>query len=1067
MNKKGFTMVELLVAMSIMGLLIIMAFPTMRAVQTNNQKKNYQSYGDAIVSAAKLYTDSYAEDLFRPDTRNETKSLSVSESLKKGLIKNKGVSGVDCVTQSTVTIAKYNTDYAYCLSLKCTTGETTVYEEKNRKGSCAEFKEAKVIYKYNGSSKEINIVAGEEYKVLKPENLGYDLAANKDVFIDWQKEGTDNHYLPGDIINIPVPESNTEVPTITLVAQTRKFKYNVIYDKGVGTGTMTPNPKPCTIGRTCKLEKNKFTKTGYHFTHWKYDASHTYNDEKELNGVVDNLIKKDGQDFKITAQFAINQCKVTFDANNGKFGTNSSSTEQTVNYGGYFGDNPTVDGIRDAKGGYYNATRTGYHIDEATAWTDGTTTYDEDKSYKAEVICPNLATKSESKTLKVNWKINQCTVTFAPNGGTFGTNSTDTKQTVNYGSYFGDNPVVNGMRNANGGTYNATKTGYHADPATAWIDGTTTYDETKSYKAETICPNLATKSESRTLKVNWKTNQCFIKINANGGFLKTDHGSNYTLSSGKVLLSGNETIHTINYGSSIGTNGIIDYNNSSALNLGRTGYNVVGGAEWNTAANGSGTTYNQTTNYTAAQLCSNINTKSENTTLYTKWVAKKVTVTFDCNGGTGGGSSTYTYDVSGQAFDKTCSKTGSDQDGWKKDANAGSRDYTTTNSVSNNWIDANSPSIKLYAHWKAKSCVVNLNGNTATTAGSASASVDYGKTTLSTITNPKKEVTITYVNNVGAKVTGGDSTKAYPLNGWYTASSGGSKVASNAATPALQASVSGFTDASRKWTRTSCPVTLYAQWDSTTATLPTVTKKGYVCNWTTNDGANTVASGGTWTFTSANERTFTAACTLDKTVTKVGDADIYYINYVSKNCDKDNNEYTSSSLPDNTRNRPYRKYKYHKYDCNCDLNSGNMYVLDKYERTVSETNVHQGGHMVDFYTDGENGEDACRGDGGIEVNENVSALCFDGSFSYSNSKLEIVNGTNYRYFNGHGYRWYESHPGDNRKYHSFNSGWLHSAVSDDDEKYDDRYKTGDNLHNGKEERQKACHHICKLKYPIK
>ena len=141
-----------------------MAFPTMRAVQTNNQKKNYQSYGDAIVSAAKLYTDSYAEDLFRPDTRNETKSLSVSELLKKGLIKNKGVSGVDCVTQSTVTIVKYNNDYAYCLNLKCTTGETTVYEEKNGKGSCAEFKEAKVIYKYNGSSKGINIVAGGWYK---------------------------------------------------------------------------------------------------------------------------------------------------------------------------------------------------------------------------------------------------------------------------------------------------------------------------------------------------------------------------------------------------------------------------------------------------------------------------------------------------------------------------------------------------------------------------------------------------------------------------------------------------------------------------------------------------------------------------------------------------------------------------------------------------------------------------------------------------------------------------------------------------------------------------------------
>ena len=38
-NKKGFTMVELFVAMAIMGLLVIMAFPTIRSIQMNNQEK--------------------------------------------------------------------------------------------------------------------------------------------------------------------------------------------------------------------------------------------------------------------------------------------------------------------------------------------------------------------------------------------------------------------------------------------------------------------------------------------------------------------------------------------------------------------------------------------------------------------------------------------------------------------------------------------------------------------------------------------------------------------------------------------------------------------------------------------------------------------------------------------------------------------------------------------------------------------------------------------------------------------------------------------------------------------
>ena len=70
MNNKGFTMVELLVAMAIMGLLVIMAFPTIRAVQTNNTNTKYQEYGNAAVSAAKLYTDSYADDMFNYEDTN-------------------------------------------------------------------------------------------------------------------------------------------------------------------------------------------------------------------------------------------------------------------------------------------------------------------------------------------------------------------------------------------------------------------------------------------------------------------------------------------------------------------------------------------------------------------------------------------------------------------------------------------------------------------------------------------------------------------------------------------------------------------------------------------------------------------------------------------------------------------------------------------------------------------------------------------------------------------------------------------------------------------------------------
>ena len=88
MNNKGFTMVELLVAMAIMGLLIIMAFPTIRAIQTNNTKTKYKEYGTSAISATKIYTDSYAEDLFDDEQDNEFKVVYFDELVRKDLIKD-------------------------------------------------------------------------------------------------------------------------------------------------------------------------------------------------------------------------------------------------------------------------------------------------------------------------------------------------------------------------------------------------------------------------------------------------------------------------------------------------------------------------------------------------------------------------------------------------------------------------------------------------------------------------------------------------------------------------------------------------------------------------------------------------------------------------------------------------------------------------------------------------------------------------------------------------------------------------------------------------------------------
>ena len=53
MNKKGFTLVELLAVLVLLGLISLLIYPSIRNLMKNNNEKEYNTYKDLMVSYAK------------------------------------------------------------------------------------------------------------------------------------------------------------------------------------------------------------------------------------------------------------------------------------------------------------------------------------------------------------------------------------------------------------------------------------------------------------------------------------------------------------------------------------------------------------------------------------------------------------------------------------------------------------------------------------------------------------------------------------------------------------------------------------------------------------------------------------------------------------------------------------------------------------------------------------------------------------------------------------------------------------------------------------------------------
>jgi uncharacterized repeat protein (TIGR02543 family) len=295
-------------------------------------------------------------------------------------------------------------------------------------------------------------------------------------------------------------------------------------------------------------------------------------------------------------------------------------------------------------------------------------------------------------TYTVTWNANGGTVTPASNSGTSGTvvtAPTPTRTGYSFNGWYtassGGTLVVNG-----GASYTITST------VTLYAQWTAnTYTVSYNANGGTGAPTSQTKTHdvalTLTLSTPTRTGYTFSSWNtaANGTGTYYASGASYTANASVTLYAQwTPNTYTVSYDANGGTGAPTSQTKTHdvALTLSstvptRTGYTFV---TWNTAINGTGTSYSPGSSYTT----------NAGATLYAQWSINTYTVSYDANGGTGAPTSqTKTYNVTLTLTSSTPTRSGYTFSNWNTLANGSGTTYSSGGSYTAN------ASATLYAQW--------------------------------------------------------------------------------------------------------------------------------------------------------------------------------------------------------------------------------------------------------------------------------------------------------------------------------------------------------------------------------
>ena len=193
-KKRGFTLVELLVAISLLAILTVIAIPTLRAFQASNAKKIYENYGKSLITSAKLYNDSYGDDLFGR-LENGCEKVTLTEMINKKIAKDITLKDVTCNKpdkDSYVLVWKYKNEYAYDPIVNCENSKGVNQFEDNNEALAEACVTAtgKPYITVNTVSNEANNTKKKSVIINLNDDFGF--TANQEIQYAWSTVNNDN-----------------------------------------------------------------------------------------------------------------------------------------------------------------------------------------------------------------------------------------------------------------------------------------------------------------------------------------------------------------------------------------------------------------------------------------------------------------------------------------------------------------------------------------------------------------------------------------------------------------------------------------------------------------------------------------------------------------------------------------------------------------------------------------------------------------------------------------------------------------------------------------------------------